>query len=85
MVDNGIHKLPKFPKYQDFLEIKGITITVTDRQTLKTIATIINCVPSNHNQGVNSRSTSKVSINMIGLKLTDESGDQSEVDATQLP
>lgn len=85
IVDSGIHILPKFPKYQDFLNIQGITITVVDRQTGKTIATMVDCVPSNHNQGVNSRATSKLSINMIGLKLIDESGDQSEVDPVNLP
>lgn len=85
VIDSGIHVLPKFPKQQDFLNIQGITITVVDRQTGKTIATIINCIPNSHNQGVNSRATSKITINMIGLKLTDESGDQAEVDPTSLP
>jgi hypothetical protein len=85
VVDNGIHTLPKFPKFQDFLNLQGIKIDIVDRQTGKMIASITDCVPTSHNQGVNARATSRISINFMGIKLTDESGDQAEVDPVNLP
>lgn len=86
VIDQGAHILPKFPRLEDLLNLQGITITITDRQNPdKVIMTVIGCVPTSYNTGVNARSTSRIQISYTGLKLTDESGDQSEVNATDLP
>lgn len=85
VVDQGVHALPKMPKLQDLLNLGPVTISIRDRQTGKLIMNAIGCIPNSYNTGVNARATSRVSITYIGLKVTDESGDQEESGATSLP
>lgn len=85
IVDQGAHILPKFPRLQDLLNLGPVSISIRDRQTGKLIMQAIGCVPNSYNTGVNARATSRVSISYVGVKLTDESGDQEESGATTLP
>lgn len=86
VIDQGVHELPKFPKLQDILDLGTITISIRDRQTGKSIMTVVGCVPTSYNSGVQARSTSRISVSYTGLKLTDESGDQTESrESTDLP
>lgn len=86
VINQGVHILPKFPKLQDLLNLGTITISIRDRQTGSLIMTVIGCVPTSYNSGVQARSTSRISVSYTGLKLVDESGDQAEGNgATQLP
>jgi hypothetical protein len=85
VVGSGAHVLPKFPKLQDLLNLGAVTISIRDRQTQQLIMTAIGCVPTSYNSGVNARATSRVSISYTGLKVTDETGDQEETGATNLP
>jgi hypothetical protein len=85
VVDQGVHLLPKMPKLQDLLNLGPVTISIRDRQTGKLIMNAIGCVPNSYNTGVNARATSRISVTYMGIKITDESGDQEEPDATSLP
>ena len=85
VVDQGVHVLPKMPKLQDLLNLGPVSISIRDRQTGKLIMNAIGCIPNSYNTGVTARATSRVSITYIGLKVTDESGDQEESGATTLP
>jgi len=85
VVDQGPHVLPKVPKLQDLINIEGVTVAVEDRQTGKIVMTALGCIPTRYNTGANSRATSKVQVTYLGLRLSDESGDQDEAGATNLP
>lgn len=85
VVDQGAHALPKMPKLQDLLNLGTVNISIRDRQSGKLIMNATGCVPNSYNSGVNARATSRVSITYIGLKVTDESGDQEESGANSLP
>jgi hypothetical protein len=78
VVDNGAHALPKFPKLQDLLNLGPVTISVKDRQTGKSIMTATGCIPTTYSTGVNARATSRISVSYVGLKVSDEAGDQAE-------
>jgi hypothetical protein len=85
VVDQGVHLLPKMPKLQDLLNLGPVSISIRDRQTGKLIMNAIGCIPNSYSTGVNARATSRISVTYIGLKVTDESGDQEESGATSLP
>ncbi len=78
VVGQGKHVLPKVPKVQDLLGFNPFTITVVDRQTGATMETILGCVPSSDNTNYNAKATSRVNINYIGIRASDESGAQDE-------
>lgn len=85
VIGAGVHTLPKFPKLQDLLNLEAVTIAVVDRQSRAVILTALGCVPNSYNGNHNARATSRVTINYTGLRLSDESGDQDEVDPVSLP
>lgn len=73
VIGAGVHTLPKFPKLQDLLNLGSVQITITDRQTGANIMQVDGCVPTSYNTGVNARGTSRISINYIGVRISDES------------
>lgn len=85
VIDQGPHVLPAVPKLQDLLNLEAVTLSIVDRQSGKNIMTAIGCVPNSYNGGHNARATSRVTINYIGLRISDESGDQDEGGAVSLP
>lgn len=85
VINFGAHTLPKFPKLQDLLNLGEVTLSIRDRQTDALVMTAIGCVPTSYSTGVNAGATSRIQINYVGLKITDESGDQEESGATNLP
>jgi len=78
VVGNGKHVLPKVPKIQDLLGFEPFTMTVVDRQTGETMETILGCVPTTDNTNYNAKATSRVNINYMGIRASDESGAQDE-------
>lgn len=78
IIGDGVHVLPAFPKLQDLLNLEGVTITETDRQTGEVIATIIGCIPQSWSGGNQAKSLSKISVSYIGIKMEDESGPNDE-------
>jgi hypothetical protein len=86
VINNGVHTLPKAPKIQDLLQFERVLLEVEDRQTGENIMSVIDCVPSNWGEAQNAKATTKFNITYIGLRLSDESGDQDESGgATNLP
>ena len=81
VVDKGPHSSAFVPKLGDLLKYEGITMTVVDRQSTKTILTVGNCIANSYNGNHNSRATSRITINYTGTVMSDESdatGPQSE-------
>jgi hypothetical protein len=74
----GKTTLPAVPKIQDLLAFQPFTITVVDRQTGATIETILGCVPTSDNTNYNAKATSRVNITYMGIRASDEAGDQDE-------
>mgnify|MGYP003325733643 CR=1 FL=1 len=85
VVGNGVHTLPKFPKLQDILNLGSVTISIRDRQSGELIMTAIGCIPTSYNSAPSARATTRISISYVGLKVSDESGDQEEAGAVSLP
>jgi len=86
VVGQGVHKLPKMPKLQDLLGLGPVQITIVDRRdTTKPIMTAVGCIPNSYNTGVNARTTSRISITYVGIRIYDEESGQDESDgATSL-
>jgi hypothetical protein len=88
IINQGVHVLPKMPKLQDLLNLEGVTLAIEDRQGKAegSIFEMTNCVPVSYSGGVNGKATSRIQITYLGIKATDESGDQNEsAGATNLP
>lgn len=86
VVGQGKHVLPKVPKVQDLLGFQPFTITVVDRQTGETMETILGVTPTTDNTNYNAKATSRVNINYMGIRASDESGAQDEgTGAVSLP
>lgn len=79
VVGQGKHVLPKVPKVQDLLGFQPFTITIVDRQDpSQVLETILGCVPTTDNTNYNAKATSRVQINYMGIRASDESGAQDE-------
>lgn len=87
IIGQGVNVLPKFPKLDDLLEWQDVTLSLTDRKTGQNIMTVVGCVPVSYGTGHQAKSTSKISISYLGIKLEEESGDQTEdnADADKAP
>lgn len=86
VVGQGKHVLPKVPKIQDLIGFEPFTMTIVDRQTGATMETILGVVPSTDNTNYNAKATSRVNINYMGIRASDESGAQDEgTGAVSLP
>lgn len=88
LIGNGAHMLPKMPKLQDILNLEGVTLSVVDRKSQagsKPILTVTDCVPVSSGTGYGARSTSRIRVSYMGTVAFDESGEQEEVNAAQLP
>jgi hypothetical protein len=86
VIGNGGHVLPKVPKLQDILNLESVTLSVSDRQNPDTpILVAKNCIPVSYSTGYSAKSTSRIRVSYLGTVASDESGDQSEAGATELP
>jgi hypothetical protein len=88
IIGNGGHKLPKFPKLQDILNLETITLTLVNRKGGPQAAPIMvveNCVPTSLGNGAQAKSTSRIQVSYRGTKASDEDGIQDEGGAANLP
>lgn len=86
VVGSGPHVTPGVPKLQDMLLYEDMKLTVIDRVTNQTIATITEVKPQGYQAGFTARQLSEVGMPFTGLLCTDESGDQNEsAGAANLP
>lgn len=87
LIGNGAHILPAMPRLQDLLNLEDVQLVGVDRQdtTNKPILTVDGCIAINHSGGYNAKATSRIQVTYLGIKASDESGEQSEVGAVELP
>jgi len=88
IIGHGGHKLPAVPKLQDLLNLEGVTLTIVDRQggSDRPVMSVIGCIPANYATGANAKQSSRIQVTYIGLRHSDEEGDQDEsAGATDLP
>lgn len=86
VVGNGKTVLPKVPKIQDLLGFNPFTMAIVDRQTGQTMETILGVVPTTDNTNYNAKATSRININYMGIRASDEAGAQDEgAGAVSLP
>jgi len=78
VVDNGPHAVASVPKLQELLNHEDITLAIYDRQTNKLIMSVVGCRPTGFSTGVATRSVADVTVNFLGLRLSDESGESNE-------
>jgi hypothetical protein len=77
VVGQGVHKGPAMPLLQQLISYGYLTLTIEDRATKKTVAQIEYVRPTGQNGGFSARQLSEVSLNMVGILLSDEDGTQA--------
>lgn len=92
VIGNGGHILPKMPKLQDLLQLEYVKLDLIDRQgdtannpEKRAVMTVQGCVPINYATGANAKASSRIQITYLGTHALDESGDQNEGGAVELP
>lgn len=85
VMDHGPYADGKMLKLQDLLNAVDVTVSLLDRVTGKPIMTVTGCRVTSFSTSTSARAPQELSISLIGLKFTDESGDQGEVGAADLP
>jgi len=78
VVDNGPHVAGKVPKLQDLLMMDDLGLAIIDRQTGKTVMQVFNVRPTGYQTTVGARGVQEITVNFIGIRIQDESGDQNE-------
>lgn len=78
VVDNGPYKAGALPKLQDLLQYEDITIAIYDRQTDKLVMTVIGCKPRGFDSSVAARSLASLNLEYVGMRFSDEDGEQDE-------
>lgn len=88
VVDNGPHSATggSIPHLQELLNANDITLALFDRQTNKKIMSVVGCKSQGYSTSVSHRQMQEITINYLGLRLSDESGQNGEgVGAASLP
>jgi hypothetical protein len=85
IVNEGVHKLPKFPKLQDLLNLGTIKLDIVDRETGVVTETIMQCTPIAYSGGHNAKVNSRTQISYKGLYMQVDGEAQAEVNAVTLP
>lgn len=85
VIDNGPYVAAAMPKLQDLLLHDDISLSLWDRATQKLIMTVVGVRPTGWSTGLDNKAQQSVTVRFLGLRLSDESGDQDELsDATNL-
>lgn len=86
IIDHGPHADAALPKLQDLLNHQDIVLTIHDRQSCKTLATVTGCRPVGYETSVSSRALQEMSVTFMGLLVSDETATNAEnADARDLP
>ena len=74
------------PKLQDLLHHEDTTVSIYDRQDDTTpVMVVVGFRLTGYSTSVSARGIQEISVTGLGLRLTDESGDQGEPGAVDLP
>lgn len=76
----GPYATMSVPKLQDLLNTETFTISIFDRQSGPTspIMIVTDCLSSGYSTSIAAKSLQELSVNYMGLTLSDESGTQAE-------
>lgn len=86
VVDHGPFVETSMPRLQDLLTADDMVFALFDRQTEKLIMKVVGVKHAGFNTSVAPRALEEMSLNFIGLRLSDESVDNAEAaGATTLP
>lgn len=83
VLNNGPYEIGSVPKLQDLLRHESISVTIVDRGTNREILTVTGVRPTGHSGSSSSRSLFDLSIPMMGLTYSDESGPQADDGAVE--
>lgn len=83
VLNNGPYEIGSVPKLQDLLTHESISITIVDRGTNSEVLTVTGIRPAGHSGSFSARGLSEVSIPLMGLTFSDESGPQSDIGAVE--
>lgn len=78
VVDNGAYVAAAMPKLQELMAHNEISLEIFDRQTNKSVLSVIGVRPVGWNSGQAARSQSTFSVNFLGRLASDESGVNDE-------
>lgn len=77
-VDHGVFVDAGVTNVKDLLNQLPIVMSVIDRQTGKTIATITGCLPTGYTQNLTARQLTELNCSYMGLLAMDESGEDTD-------
>lgn len=78
VVGGGGHKIGAMPAVNDLLTHQYITITLYDRQTGENVATVTSVRPTGYSTSVDARNTVQITVNYVGIEVSDESTNNLE-------
>ena len=86
VVDHGPFQDTAMPRLQDLLVAEDMTFSIYDRQTDKNIMPVVGVKHSGFNTSVAPRALEEMTLNFVGLKLSDEFAENEEAKgASDLP
>lgn len=86
IVGHGPQVEAAVPLLSKLMSHEYVQITVIDRQTNLTIATINECRPTGYSTSVNARQATEFTVNYVGILLSDENATNEEAaTASNLP
>ena len=78
VIDGGAHVSAEVPKLQELLNHEDISLAIVDRESNKTIMTVVGVRPVGYSTSIGARGQVEISVRFLGLRLEDESGTQNE-------
>lgn len=80
VIDNGPYEIASVPKLQELLNLDDITVAIHDRQTNKTVLTVVGVKPTGYSTDVSARGLQSLNVTMEGISLGDESDESPQED-----
>jgi hypothetical protein len=74
VVDSGPYKVANATLLRDLISEEDFEVTITDRQTNKTIFLAVGCRVTGWSSGVAARGVSDIRVDVIGIRAEDEFG-----------
>ena len=89
VIDNGPYVIASVPKLQDLLNHEDITLSLVDRQSGKTVMTVVGVRPTGYSTDVAARGLQSLNVSFQGTAMGDESdeaagGVQSDIGSTDI-
>lgn len=78
VVGKGPYAATGMPTLQELINAEDMTFSIADRQTGETIMTVVGVRHSGFNTSIAPRALEEMTLNFVGLKLSDESVENEE-------